>query len=80
MRPPAEEPDAIDPNAIVTPETQPQLKRVLGLFDVTMIVMGCIIGAGVFFTPAPSPCSFRSFEVSQESESLRLKTRRLKRR
>jgi APA family basic amino acid/polyamine antiporter len=28
------------------------LKRVLGLFDVTMIVMGCIIGAGVFRAPA----------------------------
>lgn len=28
------------------------LKRVLGLFDVTMIVMGCIIGAGVFKAPA----------------------------
>jgi APA family basic amino acid/polyamine antiporter len=27
------------------------LKRVLGLFDVTMIVMGCIIGAGVFGAP-----------------------------
>ena len=27
------------------------LKRVLGLFDVTMIVMGCIIGAGAFRAP-----------------------------
>lgn len=30
----------------------PQLPRVLGLFDATMIVMGCIIGAGIFTTPA----------------------------
>ena len=28
-----------------------QLQRVLGLFDVTMIVMGCIIGAGAFRAP-----------------------------
>jgi APA family basic amino acid/polyamine antiporter len=28
------------------------LRRVLGLFDVTMLVMGSIIGAGVFNTPA----------------------------
>ncbi len=30
----------------------PQQKPVLGLFDATMIVMGCIIGAGCFANPA----------------------------
>jgi APA family basic amino acid/polyamine antiporter len=36
----------------VEPGRQGGLRRVLGLFDVTMIVMGCIIGAGVFNAPA----------------------------
>jgi APA family basic amino acid/polyamine antiporter len=30
----------------------PGMQRVLGLFDCTMIVMGCIVGAGVFRQPA----------------------------
>jgi len=34
------------------PETQPRLVRRLGLFDATMIVMGGIIGAGIFVNPA----------------------------
>jgi APA family basic amino acid/polyamine antiporter len=37
------------------------LKRVLGLFDVTMIVMGCIIGAGVFGAPTDIARSMGSF-------------------
>jgi len=32
--------------------TQPQLARRLGLFDATMIVMGGIIGSGIFMNPA----------------------------
>jgi APA family basic amino acid/polyamine antiporter len=34
------------------PETQPTLARRLGLFDATMIVMGGIIGSGIFMNPA----------------------------
>jgi APA family basic amino acid/polyamine antiporter len=46
-------PPADEPAAAPAPEREEGgLKRVLGLFDVTMIVMGCIIGAGVFRTPA----------------------------
>ena len=33
------------------PETQPKLVRRLGLFDATMIVMGGIIGSGIFMNP-----------------------------
>ncbi|MEK6280264.1 MAG: amino acid permease [Acidobacteriota bacterium] len=33
------------------PETQPKLARRLGLFDATMIVMGGIIGSGIFMNP-----------------------------
>lgn len=33
-------------------ETQPQLRRRLGLFDATMLVMGGIIGSGIFVNPA----------------------------
>jgi APA family basic amino acid/polyamine antiporter len=33
-------------------QTQPQLARRLGLFDATMIVMGGIIGSGIFMNPA----------------------------
>jgi basic amino acid/polyamine antiporter, APA family len=33
------------------PETQPKLARRLGLFDATMIVMGGIIGSGIFINP-----------------------------
>src|SRR6218665_295934 len=35
-----------------TPETQPALRRRLGLFDATMLVMGGIIGSGIFVNPA----------------------------
>src|SRR6201993_3703466 len=31
--------------------TQPRLARRLGLFDATMIVMGGIVGAGIFINP-----------------------------
>ena len=31
---------------------QPRLARQLGLFDATMIVMGGIIGSGIFMNPA----------------------------
>lgn len=34
------------------PETQAKLVRRLGLFDATMIVMGGIVGAGIFVNPA----------------------------
>ncbi len=33
------------------PPTQPRLVRRLGLFDATMIVMGGIIGSGIFINP-----------------------------
>ncbi|HEV2884166.1 MAG TPA: APC family permease, partial [Pyrinomonadaceae bacterium] len=33
------------------PESQPKLARRLGLFDATMIVMGGIIGSGIFINP-----------------------------
>src|SRR5258708_11034016 len=33
-------------------DTTPQLARRLGLFDATMIVMGGIIGSGIFLNPA----------------------------
>ncbi|HET9527907.1 MAG TPA: amino acid permease, partial [Pyrinomonadaceae bacterium] len=34
------------------PSSQPQLARRLGLFDATMIVMGGIIGSGIFMNPS----------------------------
>jgi APA family basic amino acid/polyamine antiporter len=37
---------------VAEPAGERDLKPVLGLFDVTMIVMGCIIGAGCFRTPS----------------------------
>ena len=33
-------------------ESQPALRRRLGLFDATMLVMGGIIGSGIFRNPA----------------------------
>ena len=33
-------------------EHQPALRRRLGLFDATMLVMGGIIGSGIFVNPA----------------------------
>src|ERR1700694_540777 len=36
----------------VTMTTQPKLARRLGLFDATMIVMGGIIGSGIFINPS----------------------------
>ena len=36
----------------MTQRTQPQLARRLGLFDATMIVMGGIIGSGIFMNPS----------------------------
>ncbi|HYZ48563.1 MAG TPA: amino acid permease, partial [Sphingomonas sp.] len=36
----------------MTEAPQPGLARRLGLFDVTMLVMGGIIGSGIFVTPA----------------------------
>lgn len=41
----------MEPGATSDPAASPP-KPVLGLFDVTMIVMGCIIGAGCFANPA----------------------------
>jgi len=37
---------------MVQAENQPQLARRLGLFDATMIVMGGIIGSGIFMNPS----------------------------
>jgi len=34
------------------PQSQPALRRQLGLFDATMLVMGGIIGSGIFVNPA----------------------------
>ena len=36
----------------MTAETQPTLRRRLGLFDATMLVMGGIVGSGIFRNPA----------------------------
>lgn len=38
-------------NSSSPPQTQPHLMRRLGLFDATMIVMGGIIGSGIFINP-----------------------------
>ncbi|MGI8898258.1 MAG: APC family permease [Pyrinomonadaceae bacterium] len=38
-------------NSSSSPSTQPRLVRRLGLFDATMIVMGGIIGSGLFINP-----------------------------
>jgi APA family basic amino acid/polyamine antiporter len=38
-------------NSVSPPQTQPHLVRRLGLFDATMIVMGGIIGSGIFINP-----------------------------
>lgn len=38
-------------NSSSPPKTQPHLLRRLGLFDATMIVMGGIIGSGIFINP-----------------------------
>src|SRR5271166_4310494 len=42
-----------DPTIISTPPTEAgsQLLRRIGLFDATMIVMGGIVGAGIFINP-----------------------------
>ncbi len=39
-------------NSIATSHAAPALARRLGLFDATMIVMGGIIGSGIFMNPA----------------------------
>ena len=39
-------------NSDSSPESQPALARRLGLFDATMIVMGGIIGSGIFMNPS----------------------------
>ena len=36
---------------LALPPAQPELARKLGLFDVTMLVMGSVIGSGIFVTP-----------------------------
>ena len=43
---------ATDDNENVVAPVQPHLARRLGLFDATMIVMGGIIGSGIFMNPA----------------------------
>src|ERR1700716_4008913 len=44
--------DSVNMSPTPTPEVQPQLARRLGLFDATMIVMGGIIGSGIFMNPS----------------------------
>src|SRR6202140_1344710 len=39
---------------MLTPNQSPQLDRRLGLLDATMIVMGSMIGSGIFITSAES--------------------------
>src|SRR5438874_12440894 len=41
----------IEPTDPAAPLSQPHLARKLGLFDATMIVMGGIIGSGIFMNP-----------------------------
>src|SRR6516165_7399099 len=41
----------IDEAAEKSAQAAPELARRLGLFDVTMLVMGSVIGAGIFVTP-----------------------------
>ncbi len=51
MRTPRGYPDAMGTAEKSELAEAPGLKRVLGPFDATMMVMGCIIGAGIFRTP-----------------------------
>ena len=44
----------MNPSSDSVPVTEEGLERRLGLFDVTMLVMGGIIGAGIFVNPATS--------------------------
>src|SRR6201981_337965 len=44
-------PKTIEPPAAASKEAAPGLARRLGLFDITMIVMGGIIGSGIFINP-----------------------------
>ena len=39
------------PPASLKPSDAPTLARKLGLFDITMLVMGSVIGAGIFVVP-----------------------------
>lgn len=39
------------PTDIPKPDASPTLHRALGLFDITMLVMGSVIGAGIFVVP-----------------------------
>lgn len=39
------------PGAVLARDAKPALARQLGLFDVTMVVMGGIVGAGIFINP-----------------------------
>ena len=41
----------LEQSAPVVGPSQPRLARKLGLFDATMIVMGGIIGSGIFMNP-----------------------------
>lgn len=45
-------PESRNPTAPASPSGAIAPKAVLGLFDVTMIAMGCIIGAGIFVIPS----------------------------
>ena len=38
-------------SSVPTPESQPKLVRAVGLFDATMLVMGGIVGSGIFMNP-----------------------------
>jgi basic amino acid/polyamine antiporter, APA family len=38
-------------SSVSTPESQPKLVRAVGLFDATMLVMGGIVGSGIFMNP-----------------------------
>src|SRR5262249_32225108 len=42
---------AVPPPAVGAPAAAPGLARRLGLFDATMLVMGGIIGSGIFINP-----------------------------
>jgi APA family basic amino acid/polyamine antiporter len=45
---------ALDPEPHPTSRTSPKMERELGLLDATMIVMGSMIGSGIFLTSAES--------------------------